>query len=99
VHLAPGSGSRELASGYYPNSEPLTRCNSLANATQRVVIRKRDGSETGSKRAFYHRFRRQTSIRGRRVNVQIDGCGGAHFLGTMAQRRYPISGAVHDGWE
>jgi hypothetical protein len=33
------------------------------------------------------------------VHVQVDGCGGAHILGTMAQRRYPISGAVHDGWE
>jgi hypothetical protein len=99
VHLAPGSGGGELASGYHSNSKPLTRSNSLGNATHRIVIGESNGSETGSKGTLYYRFRRQTSIRSRRMNVQVDGCAPAHIFGHMAQRRYPISGAVQDGWE
>ena len=99
MHLAPRSGGGELASAYHPNSKPLTRSNSLGNATKCVVICEGDRGETSGKGTLHHRFRRQTSIRGRRVNVQVDGCWSAHVLGHMAQRRYPISGAVQDGWE
>jgi len=62
MHLAPGSGSRELTSGNYTNSEPLTRGNGLWYASEGIVIREGDRGETGGERPFHHRFRPETSI-------------------------------------
>src|SRR5918995_6845623 len=98
VHLAPGSGGRELASGDHSNSQPLTGSNSLGNATHRIVVGESNGRKTGGKGTLYYRFRRQTSIGGCRMNVQVDGCASAPGLGHMAQRRYPIPGAGQGGW-
>lgn len=99
MHLAPRSGGRELTSGDYTNPEPLTRGDGFGNTTYGIVISEGNRRETGGMCTLHHRFRRQTAIRGRRVNVEVDGCGVSHVFGRIAQRRYPISGAVQDGWE
>ena len=62
VHLAPGSCGRELTSGYYTNSKPFTRRNSLRNSTECIVIREGNRRKTRGKRTLHHRFRRQTSV-------------------------------------
>jgi hypothetical protein len=62
VHLAPGSGSRELTSRYDTNSKPLTRGHGLGNATQCIVVREGNRRKTRGKRTLDHHFRRQTSV-------------------------------------
>ena len=99
VHLAPGGRGRELAPADHPNAEALAGGERFWYATQAVMIGEGDGAEAGTQRPLYHGLGGETTIRRRRMHVQIDGFHRLDRLVHGAQRRYPISGAVQDGWE
>jgi hypothetical protein len=63
------------------------------------VIGEGDGLETGRNCPPHDGFRRKAPVRGGRVNVQVNRFSRAGRRLVGGQRRYPISGAVQDGWE
>jgi hypothetical protein len=55
-------------------------------------------SESGGQRSPDDPFGTDTPIRRGGMNMQVDRC--RHVAGCAgAQRRYPISGAVQEGWD
>ena len=87
------------------NSQPPTTGSRRARPRPRrghaghgVVIGECHGRETRPPRAFHDSFRRQAAVGRGRVNVQVEKAGRGRQVG-CGQRRYPISGAVHEGCE
>lgn len=99
MHLTPGSYGGELAPDDHPDAVPLAGGEGIGNAGQRVVIGERNGAETCRDGATHDALRRNAPVRGSRMNVQVDRFPGAGGSFGGAQRRYPVSGAVQDGWE
>jgi hypothetical protein len=99
VHLAPRSRRRELASSDHPNPVSLAGGKGFRKPGEGVVIGQRNGTQAGRDGTPDHTFGSEAPVRGGRMHMQIDGF---HRVGRPvrgAQRRYPISGAVQDGWE
>jgi hypothetical protein len=96
VHLAPGSGGGEFAPAHDAKSQALARRGGRGDPGDRVVVGERDGTQPNRQRARDDRLGRQAPIGRRGMDVEVDRCAGWRGVG-IAQRRYPISGAVQDG--
>ena len=90
VNLAPGGLHRELATAHHPQSQPVTLRHGLRHSGHGVVIRQRNGRETGRVRPADNFRRRQHPVGGSRMEVEV---------GDRVQRRYPSSGEVQEGWD
>ncbi len=97
MHLAPGSRGRELAAGNDAQVQAVAGDKRGGKTGEGVVVGEGDRGKAGARRAIHHRFGSEAPVGSGGVHVQVDG--GSGRFGSRRQRRYPISGAVHEGCE
>ena len=86
VNVAAVFDGGDLDPGDQAQAKPLARESPVGNARRRVVIRDGDRPQTGACRLGSERLRRQTTVRRRRVEMQIDHGSGGGLLAWLSAR-------------
>jgi len=97
MHFSPGRRHRELATRDDADPKPGTSGERSGDSVERVVVRQGDRAEARLRGPGNDLLGREGPVRGRAVQVEIDRA--RRDLRGGAQREYPVSGAVQEGWE
>jgi hypothetical protein len=98
MHFTPRCGGRELASRHHAYPVALAGGQRFGYAAEGIMIGECDGVKARGKGPSDYSFRSNTSVRGSRMDMQVDDLRPAVVCSGI-QRRYPVSGAVQEGWE